>query len=361
MIALNKLAQNIQDKLNAKESIFNFSVVSDTAKFKNPTRDKNTINEYVNCLLIANSSDISTLANNYLFSTLTCTLRIIMRLKGFDEDTITEQDVIYGDKTRVAIMRQYLDGVFQGNEVYPETDDEGKDYIVSVVYEFAQSGQRAQIEKIGDSYTFTATIFYSFVQNGMNTKDVVFMLDGAIIPFQSMTMYRTPTMDGNVYANTKDGSTKNLTSQTTWSVAFELPALNKDKTTQYMMKYLLKGDMNQAHLLKMQIGPETIEKLVVYSEHKIMGEIVKNVGQSITLMEAPEDYDLISFGKHLYVYTSTGNAAFDLSPSESEDNALMYIFRPDGNNGFYNEKTLNKGEYLVSTVSLLGNPYFVQV
>jgi hypothetical protein len=47
MIALNKLAQKIQDKLNAKESMFNFSVVSDTAKFKNPTRDKNTINEYV--------------------------------------------------------------------------------------------------------------------------------------------------------------------------------------------------------------------------------------------------------------------------------------------------------------------------
>lgn len=363
MIALNKLAERIQTKLNQNQEMYDFYIVSDTAKFKRPSRDKNTITEYVNCLLTANSSDVSTLSNNYLFSTLTCTLNIIMRLKGYDDDVYTQDEtpqlITYGDKSRVAIMRQYLDNVFQGNEVYSESDNDGKNYIVSVVYEFAQSGTRAQVEKIGDSYTFMATIFYSFVQNGMNTKDVVFNLDGVVIPYQSITMYRTPTMDGNVYANTTDGATKNLMSQTTWSVAFELPALSNDKTTQNLLNYLFKGDMNQVHLLKMQVGTETIEKLVMYSEHKVMGEIVKNVGQSITFVEAPNEYDLISFGEYLYVYACVEATEYGIGPNPDELTPVIYMFGPSGNNDFIKyveDDTLPKGAYIVSTVKLVAGP-----
>ena len=45
-------------------------------------------------------------------------------------------------------------------------------------------------------------------------------------------------MDGNVYANTKDGATKNLAAQSTFLIVFELPAL-KDTTTTNMLKSIV--------------------------------------------------------------------------------------------------------------------------
>jgi hypothetical protein len=276
-----------------------------------------------------------------------------MRLKGFEEDVYSqseegeEQLVSYGDKSRIMIMRHYLDSVFQGNVIENMTDDDGKDYVVSSVYEFAQSGTRAQVDIIGDSYTFQTTIYYSFVQNGINTRSAIFYLDGAIIPYQSMTMYRTPTMDGNVYANTTNGATKNLVSQSTFSVAFELPAL-KDDTTNKMLEYLLNGDLNQAHLLRVNINGTIKDYLVTLGELRLIGEIVKNLGQSVTFMEAPDDYDLISFGNYLNVYYAHNNVK--ISGLSLPESAQVAVF---GDNGYMRTSGyILLGDYIVSTVEI---------
>ena len=344
MIELYQLANKLQEELNKNQDLYEFNIVCDTAEFKKSKRENNEVTEIINGYFSVNGSDISTLNSGALVSTINCSLRVIMRMKGFEEDvygefegvddngapTVETRLVSYGDNSRIKNMREYLDGFFKGNTCDAMTDKNDKKFIVSAIYNFSQSGQRGQVERLGDSFMFSTEIFYTIVQEGINTRMSTFILDGVVIPFQSMTIYRTPTMDGNVYANTKDGATKNLASQSTFSVSFELPAL-EDDTTANMLDFLFNGDINQAHLLTVDINKKTKNYLVTYGETKLIGQTVQNLGQTLSLVECPNIYDLISFGENYYIYKLSQKIENEIDC----DNAQVYVFGQ--NSGFVNK------------------------
>lgn len=365
MIKIEKLSKIIEEKLNEKLlnsgiTEYQFNIVCDTAEFKRPLRNKNDIFEFVNGYLNINSSDTSSLNSGALFSTLSATLKIIMRMKGYEDNIWSTpenenelpQIISFGDKSRISNMRALLDSVFQENsyqEIYDENTD--KKYLMSTVYEFAQTGTRAQVEKLGDSFTFSTNIYYTFVEEGINTRSAIFILDGVAIPYQAFTCYRTPTMDGNVYANTNDGATKNLSSQTTLSISFELPAL-LDITTSNMFNFLFDGELNQAHLLTMNIGAKVKNYIVTYGENKLIGETIKNLGQNLSLVECPTEYDLIHFADSYYIYEAMEN----INELSLIENAQTYLFGSIYN-GFLSGKNaeISKGDYIVSTKELSHN------
>lgn len=360
MIDITQLSERIQNKLNEGQNFYNFRIVCDTAEFKKPKRKLNDITEYINGLFTTNGSDVSTLNSGLLVSTLNCTLRIIIRMKGFEENELSEPDkdgnreiLVYGDNTRIALMRSYLDNFFKANDTWSDTDKDGKEYVVSAVYDFAQSGIRGQVEHLGDSFTFLANVYYTIVQQGINSQSAIYLLDGVIIPYQSVTNYRTPTMDGNVYAGSKDGATKNLSSQSTLSFAFELPALS-DTTTNNMLDFLFDGELNQAHLLTQNVKGKKKTYLVTYGETKLIGQTIQNLGQSLSLVECPDDYDLIHFSDSYYIY----RANMIISELSLSGNGQLYSFGTDGgpfnveeNNGEYVARgNASSGSYIVSTV-----------
>ena len=356
MISIQALSKKIEDKLNNGQDLYNFWLVTDTAKFKKPTRNKNEITEYVNGLFSVNGSDVSTLNNGNLVSTLNCTLKIIMRMKGYEEDILTTPEkegeepqlIAYGDLSRIQIMRSYLDNAFQGNDydtMFDEKDAE-KEYIVSAVYDFAQSGIRGQVEKIGNSYTFTTNIYYVIVQQGINSRSAQFRLDNVIIPYQAFTCYRTPTMDGNVYANSADGSTKNLTSQTTFSISFELPALD-DAVTSNMFDFMNNGRMNQAHFFTQEINGKKTHRLVAYGEIKLIGQTIENLGQTLSIVECPTEYDLLEFRDEYFIYEVVDDA-LSLSVEQGE----AYLFGNEYNGFIDTSNYLYKGDIVVSLKEL---------
>ena len=175
---------------------------------------------------------------------------------------------------------------------------------MSTVFSFEQSGERTQSPVLGDSYSFSVEAYFMFVENGINSRSVTFLLDGAIIPYQTVTVYRTPTMDGNVYAGTQDGATKNLVSQTTLSISFELPALDGDTTTSNALDYLLEGEQ-RTHILTLAVDKKIKTYLVTKGETKLIGDTIKNAGQSLTFMESPEIYDLLEFSDSVYIYEAS--------------------------------------------------------
>ena len=356
MISIKELSNKIQENLNKGQDLFKFWLVTDTAKFKRASRDKNDITEYVNGLFNVNTSDASTLNNGNLVSTLNCSLKIIMRMKGFDDDVYSTPEaegetptlITLGDLSRIQIMREYLDRFFQGNtfEEMSDAEDASKKYVVSAVYDLSQSGVRGQVERVGDSYTFTANIYYVIVQQGINSRSAVFTLDNFVIPYQSVTTYRTPTMDGNVYADTKDGSTKNLSSQSTFSISFELPAL-LDETTSNMLDFLFNGELNQAHFLTKKVGEKTKSFLVAYGEIKLIGQTVENLGQNLSLVECPTDYDLIHFNDKYFVYEANiDGITLDIKEGQA------YLFGSKYNGFINNTTVINYGDKVVSLVPI---------
>ncbi len=356
MIDITQLAERIQDELNEGQTFYNFKIVCDTAEFKKPKRELNNITEYINGLFTTNGSDVSTLNSGLLVSTLNSTLRIIMRMKGFEENVYSEPNgdndreiLAYGDNSRVSLMRSYLDNFFKANDTWSDIDKDGKEYVISAVYDFAQSGIRGQVERLGDSFTFSTNVYYTIVQQGINSQSAIYTLDRVVIPYQSVTSYRTPTMDGNVYANTTDGATKNLSSQSTLSFAFELPALS-DTTTGNMLEFLFDGELNQAHFLTQNINGKTKNYLVTYGEIKLIGQTIQNLGQSLSLVECPNDYDLIHFADSYYIYKATQGVSNIEVPSDT----VAYLFGAN-TNGFLEATTVADiitGDYVVSTGEL---------
>ena len=324
MIELSTLAKELQDSLNNLGLGYTFKIFSDTGKFQKSIREDNAVTEYINGELRSLSSDLTTLDDGSILATQNCKLDLIFMLEDEEENeqeeffeisqengeiSTKQGETIIGNITKVNTIHKALNNYFQSNSVSQNSvsDGNGKVFIVTKIYQLAESGQRSQVEILGNSFTFSVYIYYMFVQNGINTKNQTFELDGLTIPLQSITIYRTPVMDGNVYADTKNGSAKNIASMSQFSVSIELPALTKE-FTDTVLESLYDGELNVPHILRVNSN----YYLVSFGENRLIGETIKNMGQSITFVECPDEYDLLNFPTYnnktyrLYLYNFSG-------------------------------------------------------
>lgn len=367
MISLKTLATNLQTKLNGNNNGLTFSIKADSKQFERALRTGNVVNDKINGLLTLQASDMSNLTSGELFATISCRLQVIFRLKGGvgdDDEKIYNAahtavvQTIEGNNTYIERVRDALSNAFQTNEQSVMQDSDNKNYLVCILYQFVETGMRDQQSPIGDCMSFTAYISYMLVENGLNTHDIVYTLDGNVIPFQTNTVYRTPTMDGNVPAGSSNGAVKNLASQSIFSISFQLPAL-RNEITRRMFEWLFGGDLNVAHILGIKYptfnGATTQEKfyLMTYGETNASGETIKNVGQTLTLVECWNDYELVGVPSGYYIYY----ASIAKNTIIFRTGAYYHIFTLDGITGFASANqavavTIPAGTYLVSTAAL---------
>lgn len=319
MISLQTIATAIENKLNTAASLteYKFIVHAGTGKWTPARRTENDIQEYVNCVLSVLASDKMTTVGGQVLATQTMYLRIIVKLTDDEEDgslitidfdgTETESQRYKGNVTKINEVRELINSAFQPNDL-SVIEENNESFTVSAVYQLLGDGERRNEPSIGNSYTFSMNIFYSFVENGINVVDTAFVLDGIEIPYQTMTISRLPTMDGNVPAS-GTGKIENLSSQSGITFNFELPAL-KDTATKSFLSVLLGGTLNEAHILTVKFGEFTEPKsyLVTLSEIQAMGEIIKNVGQRIAFVPTAKDYDLVEIPDSYYIYDLGANA-----------------------------------------------------
>lgn len=366
MIGLKTFAENLQTKLNANNSGLTFVIKADSKQFDKAVRTGNVVNDRINGLLTLQASDMSNLTSGELFATISCRLQVIFRLKGGvgdDDEEIINPDngqlvqTIEGNNTYIERVRDALSNAFQRNEQSVMTEN-GKSYLVCILYQFVETGIRDQQSPIGDCMSFTAYISYMLVENGLNTHDIVYTLDGKIIPFQTNTVYRTPTMDANVPANSANGAVKNLASQSIFSISFQLPAL-RNEITRRMFEWLFGGELNVAHILGIKYptfsGSNTQEKcyLMTYGENNASGETIKNVGQTLTLVECWNDYELVGIPSNYYIYYKNNSSA----ALRFLVDTYYYVFTLDGIIGRAPatttiSATIPVGTYLIATAPL---------
>ncbi len=320
MINLKTLANKLEEKLNNTnlQGVV-FSIKADTKAFEKALRRGNAITEIVNGLLVQQTSEQTTLTDGQVFATVGCRLQVIFRLKGgfpdenqeiIDPETNQVVETIEGNYARIQRVRDALTTAFQENTQEPLQDSSGRTFLVTTIYSFADTGVRMQSPQLGDSFSFSASIAYFIVQNGINTQNVKYRLDGKLIPFQTNTAYRTPTMDGNVYADSLNGAVKNIASQSIFNISFQLPAIDNE-ITRAMFKWLFKGSLNTCHILNVTYpifgaADETDSYLVTFGENNAAGETIKNIGQTLTLVECTDDYEIVDIPDSYYIYERTG-------------------------------------------------------
>lgn len=331
MISLETLAKKIEEKLTNTE--FKFYITTDTGKLKRSERVGNEVINYVNGLMTSGMSEVTNLVsgseNKLTYATQTATLRFILSLSNEEEDKFYLDDgrivnnvaeigtakvvqTRFGNITKINNLRALLNNTFQGVVVedMPEKDEQGnvlKTYSVTTVYQFVETGNREQNPLLGNSFSYTLNIYYSFIENGLNTRSMVFYLDGVPIPYQSNTLERNSIMDANVYADTQDGTTESVATQSTLNISFELPAIANNTVTNTILSYVLDGELNQAHILKLALNGEDKYYLVAISGSRLSGETIKNIGQSLTFVPVRKNYNLLKFSKNLWIYSADSN------------------------------------------------------
>lgn len=314
MIDLSTLIEKLQKKLNDELKNDNsgvldncqFKIFEDTGALQLDTREENTVTEYINGEMRTVSSEISSLNNGSVVATQNCKVDFIVRLEDIEYDEeeyalaldgegkLSKEllDVIYGNATKIKAIRALFDKVFSinGTERLVIND---KSYVVTTIYTLANSGIREQAPMLGDSYSFTVYIFYIFIENGINTTDLIVTLDGQNLPFEGITIMRTPTLDGIVPANTAKGALENVATMSQLMVSLELPALESE-VNEKIRDFIFDGTLNKKYSLGLGFNTANMHYYdVTMSVGRLNGETVKNMGLQVSFVEIIDDEEIV--------------------------------------------------------------------
>lgn len=324
MISLINATNVIENELNKNNLGLTIKLFSDTGKYKKAIREYNNQIDYVNGIVSLSQSDVSKTNDGLIVGTLTARVELLFRCKDFEEDIETKveklnakgetkivTELIQGNESYFENIRNWLDVFCQNNTYKLLTDSEFNQFDTSISYDLAVGGVRNQVPRVGDSMTYVVYAYLNFIQNGENSLNNQFFLDGEKIPYTVCTVRRVPTVEMDVYSNTKDGSAKATVSNTVWGLSLTAPTFIT-KFSQAVKNYLINGERNVVHFLEHRImknGAVDVSKtyLVLFGEGSGTYQDILNAGQEISFVEAVDDYELMAFPSNFYIYQKIGS------------------------------------------------------
>lgn len=374
MISLKEITQDIENGLNGVTSgqpeeydTLYFKLFSDTGRFRRAKKKVNAVTDPVNGVVSLVSSQTTPNADGSLIAMLTCRVELVARLKDEEEDVMQEvensgeQLVEEGNVTYVQHIRNAISSFTQSQGFKNVEDSDGQTYTVSVSYNFAETGTRAQRDRTGDSMTFVFYAYYNVIQNGQNSRSYVFRLDGQIIPYQQCTVSRTNISDADVYSG--DASAKVTSSGSVFSVTLAVPVFKSTLNLAIVNEFILGGVFtdakpNVAHILEVFYGAGVENKplkksfIVTISEASNTMQGVLNVGGQITLSEIVDDFEIVTFANVLSKREfKAGTYTFITSTSlltYVEDEEGYKFIEVNGTDGDYSiERTFTKDTIVV--------------
>lgn len=376
MISLKEITQDIENGLNGITSgqpeeydTLYFKLFSDTGRFRRAKKKVNAVTDPVNGVVSLVSSQTTPNADGSLIAMLTCRVELVARLKDEEEDVMQEvensgeQLVEEGNATYVQHIRNAISSFTQSQGFKNVEDSDGQTYTVSVSYNFAETGTRAQRDRTGDSMTFVFYAYYNVIQNGQNSRSYVFRLDGQIIPYQQCTVSRTNISDADVYSG--DASAKVTSSGSVFSVTLAVPVFKSTLNLAIVNEFILGGvsvdaKPNVAHILEVFYGAGVENKplkksfIVTISEASNTMQGVLNVGGQITLSEIVDDFEIVTFAHVLSkrefkagTYTFITNSPQSLLTYVEDEEGYKFI-EVNGTDGDYSiEQTFTKDTIVV--------------
>lgn len=372
MISLKEITQDIENGLNGVTSgqpeeydTLYFKLFSDTGRFRRAKKKVNAVTDPVNGVVSLVSSQTTPNADGSLIAMLTCRVELVARLKDEEEDVmqaaevkadngetvVKEQLVEEGNATYVQHIRNAISSFTQSQGFKNVQDSDGQTYTVSVSYNFAETGTRAQRDRTGDSMTFVFYAYYNVIQNGQNSRSYVFRLDGQIIPYQQCTVSRTNISDADVYSG--DASAKVTSSGSVFSVTLAVPVFKSTLNLAIVNEFILGGVFvdakpNVAHILEVFYGAGVENKplkksfIVTISEASNTMQGVLNVGGQITLSEIVDDFEIVTFANVLSkrefkagTYTFTTNSPQSLLTYVEDEEGYKFIETMETQKGDY--------------------------
>lgn len=264
--------------LNSKWGRYRFNVVADTADYKRPEREGNTVTYFIQGNLLLVGNNVESTQSGRINASLQTTLELLVPIiDAEDED---------GNKELVSSVRSLLDSVLTTN------GSGGKDKTIQYGYQYniAVSGARATVPMIGDSFIFSIEIEWYFIEGGINSRDVVLQYEASIIDYTAFGIRRATTQESDVPSDSQNGSAKNVDLASVFTLNIAMPLLDTG-FCQICTEYAL-GNRSIGKDLRISISfPGTATKFMYLSisEASINVEGVMNASLSVTLTEAMDE------------------------------------------------------------------------
>lgn len=278
MLQISDFARTIQDGLNQNAYGIKFAVFTDEGTYEDALITRTEKTRFTNGLLRVGPSTIVP-AQGLTVATQNATLEICAQL--LDPDT---------DAEVVKSHRNALDAYFQQYSVQPipEKDADGntiKTYTVSALYSLADTGDVQVRDGVGTSIPFYVYIQFAYIENGLNSANCMFTLDGFPIPYTSAKITKTPMTQADAFSDS-GGRGESVNLSFTRSFDFQLPAQSgADNLGSLIINELLGDNLNTPHTLVVTLGDITKTYNVIFGQTDISLEGINNAGHSISLIE----------------------------------------------------------------------------
>lgn len=316
MIDLTQYANIIEVGLNnaLNDSYLKFVVWSDMGKFKRPERNGNTVTTYINCLLTRAPGTINTGNNGLVIATDSLTLQIAVPTRQprstAEAPSPEVEDDVY---VFVEQIRNIVDDYFSHNVIQSFTEGD-KTYQAGMQYSLSATGDADIAPMLANYITFSVYITVNVVQNGINSREVSIELDGETIPFLTASPNRACERSSDTYSD--GGETENIITTTALSIDVAQPATTGKVTSQFT-DYLLRGNRNMFHFLKLTIGDDSEIYPVTFGDTSASADGVLNMGTTIPFIRVRSAADLLRFPTYFtvvrFVVTSFGSINFTVN------------------------------------------------
>lgn len=310
MIELKELSEHIQNTLNNNTSGFTFKLHNDTGVYNEAVRsaiDYNEVTQIINGVATITSTENSPTNDGRVIASMVVRCDFAIPLRDTEQDVYQATElnpegelVKTGNINYLSALRSLFDKFASQQIITTIEDSNNNSYSVTAAFSYAESGTRAQRYGIGDSLTFVVYGYYNIIQNGENSRNYAFILDGQFIPYRSATLGRRPVSEADVYNGSKNGVAKSTSTASQLYVSLEVPAI-VDRFNEAVKDYVLEGENNTVHLLTIKAGDKTKSYLVMFGDSFYNASGILNVGGTVSLVEAVDDYELVEIGKQLTV------------------------------------------------------------
>lgn len=333
MLTLSNLAAIIQDGLNAalNNDEIEFHVWAHAGELTEAVREGNLVSYQIP----ANLRSVSSANENLILSMGANGLMLDIAIPVKEPKTSGAQTAAAlakiqgGQYPFVQYVTAAIDSFFAISKVYIQSDAQGVSFTVSMDAGRVNTGVVDVLPVLGECLTVSVFINATFLQGGVNARDVGIIVDGVKMPFQTAAFSRSKRLESDVWSGALN--VQNLASASALSIDFTFPA-NADNTTTQAVKDLFDGEPNTAHFVEVNVGSVYDGMyLMMFDGLRMSAQGVLFAGISGALIETANRPEVLNFPAYMQVgyfaesMLITGNRTLLLSQDESSQ-PTYYIF-----------------------------------
>lgn len=289
MIALESLLADLQQNLNTRlatlvegtplegQGEYSFKLIPDGGEYETFYRKDGSNKLYYNILGVGEVVESAiTPVGALQVQTQTINVTVVLRL---------EQDKGVEDKDLFMPVRQAIADYASTTHTMSASDGSK---IFNVGYSLTQplAGEIAIRPDVGRSITYSFSVYYSFVQNGVNSTDIKLYIEDEQIYTEDLTIVRMPVQDAGAFNGT-NGTAKNITTQTALEITFTTPVVSDSAFSKTLYEFLTDGD-NPLLTVKLSNSSYGTDRTytMTFGQCNIATKGIENAGYSVTLVEA---------------------------------------------------------------------------